>query len=85
MTDPALIVDLANIVRAVALVPPEVPISTESRFVDDLAVDSFDMVGIIFAVQDKFGVKVNEEDMPNLTSMAELAAYVVSQRAQEAA
>jgi acyl carrier protein len=85
MVEPALVSELAEIVRSVALVPPEVEITAESRFVEDLGVDSFDMASIIFSVQDRYDIHVEGDDLPPLKTMTELAAYVAASRRSAAA
>ncbi len=85
MLEPALVTELADIVRSVALVPPEVEITAESRFVEDLGVDSFDMASIIFSVQDRYDIQVEGDDLPPLKGMAELAEYVALSRKSAAA
>ncbi len=80
MIDPALMEELAVLVRSVALVPPEVPITADSRFAEDLGVDSFDMASIIFSVQERYDLVVPGDDLPPLQGMTELAEYVSQQR-----
>ena len=85
MSDSALIAELAEIVRQVAMTPPEVAITAETRLAEDLGVDSFDMVGIVFSIQDRYGLKVREEDMPALATIAALASYIARRGKSEAA
>lgn len=85
MVDPALLEDLSEIVRSVAMIPAEIEIRADSRFAEDLGVDSFDMASIIFSVQDKYDLAVKGDDLPPLEGMAELAEYVASQLRSAAA
>jgi acyl carrier protein len=85
MTDSTLVVDIANAVRMVARIPPEVAISADSLLVEDLAIDSLDLVGILLKIQDRFDVAIDDEDVPNLRRIADLAGYVASQRGSAAA
>ena len=85
MTDPTLIAELADIIRQVALIPPEVEITAQSRLVDDLGVDSFDMASIIFSVQDRYDLVVPGDDLPPIHEVAELAEYVLRHRKPVAA
>jgi len=73
----ALIADLARIIRQVAKVKPQVPIGPETRLVDDLAIDSLDLVAIVLQIQDDFDVAIDEDAVPHLRQVADLAAYVV--------
>jgi acyl carrier protein len=81
MIDSTLVAELAQIVRTAAAVPREAPICAETRFEEDLGVDSFDLVAIFFGVEARYGLHIPEEDMPPLRGMSELAAYVASRRA----
>jgi acyl carrier protein len=74
----SLIADLAKVIRRVAKIKPEVPIAPESRLVDDLAIDSLDLVAIILEIQEHFGVGIDEEAVQHLCCVADLAAYVVT-------
>ncbi len=85
MVDSALVEELAAIVRSVAMIPSEVEITLESRFVEDLGVDSFDMASIIFSVQDKYDLAVQGDDLPPLHGMYELTEYVSHQKRSAAA
>jgi acyl carrier protein len=85
MVDSALIDELSEIVRSVAMVPAGVQITADSRFVEDLGIDSFDMASIIFSVQDKYDLAVKGDDLPPLKGMAELAEYVARQQRPAAA
>ena len=56
--------------------PARVPISADSRLVEDLAIDSLDLVGLILQLQDHFDVVIEEDAVPNLCRVADLAAYL---------
>ena len=47
-----------------------------SRLVEDLAIDSLDLVSVILQIQDHFGVAIEEDAVPNLCRVADLAAYL---------
>jgi acyl carrier protein len=85
MTDATLVAELADMVRTIAEIPPGVAITAESRFSEDLGVDSLDMVAIVFSVQDRYGIKIGEDDLPALGGMSELASYVSHRQASAAA
>jgi acyl carrier protein len=85
VTDPTLVAELTQVVRAAAAVAPEALITAETRFEEDLGVDSFDLVAIFFGVEAKYGIHIPEADMPPLRGMAELAAYVATRTASAAA
>jgi len=76
----SLIAEVAGIVRLAAKIPARVPIGADSRLVEDLAIDSLDLVGVILTFQDHFEVVIEEEDVPNLCRVADLVACLSARR-----
>ncbi len=74
------IAEVAEVVRKAARIPARVPIGPESRLVEDLAIDSLDLVSVILQFQDHFGVAIEEDAVPNLCRVADLASYVGARR-----
>ncbi|QDV35407.1 acyl carrier protein [Tautonia plasticadhaerens] len=85
MRDPQLFDAVCALIRSVVKLDPSVPIAPESTLVDDLGVDSLDLVSVFLEVQDAFGVVVDEEDLNGIVSVADLVAYVEGRRASQAA
>ena len=85
MTDSTLVTEVIDAVRAVAKIPAQTLITAESRLVDDLAIDSLDLVGVFLAIQDHFDIAIDDEDVPNLQRIADLAEYVANRRGSLAA
>jgi acyl carrier protein len=85
MPDPYLVAEIAEIVRASAKVPPTMEIEPESLLVEDLALDSLDLLAAILRVQDRFGVIVEDEDVERMRRVSDLAAYVTKYREPAAA
>ena len=54
----------------------------DSRLVEDLAIDSLDLVGVILQLQDHFEVVIEEDAVPHLCRVADLAAYLWNERKQ---
>jgi acyl carrier protein len=76
ITESPQIAAVVDVIRKAAKIPPRVPITPDSRLVEDLAIDSLDLVGLILQLQDHFDVVIEEEDVPNLCRVADLAAYM---------
>jgi acyl carrier protein len=72
--------EVVDVIRKAAKVPPRVPIAPDSQLVEDLAIDSLDLVGLILQLQDHFDVVIEEDDVPNLCRVADLAAYLTGRR-----
>jgi acyl carrier protein len=80
MIDSTLVAEVAGIVRQSAKVPLHVAIAAESRLVEDLAIDSLDLVGVLLAVQDHFDVAIEDDVVPSLRRIVDLAGYVATHR-----
>ena len=51
-------------------------IKAESKFVDDLGADSLDLVELIMAFEDKFGVEISDEDAEKIISVKDALDYI---------
>ena len=76
MTNEEILSDLADIVNEVAGVDTS-EISREKSFVDDLDIDSLSMVEIAVQVEDRFGVKVPDDELANLRTVGDAVDYIV--------
>jgi acyl carrier protein len=85
MADAALVADIIRSIRKVTHLPATTIVRPESRLVEDLGIDSLDLVGIYLGIQDEFGVIIDENDLPRLVRIADLAAYVEQARSASAA
>ena len=65
MSQQEILAGLAAIVNEVAGVP-----------VDDLDVDSLSMVEVVMASEDKWGVKIPDEEVKNLKTVGDAVAYI---------
>ena len=48
----------------------------EDRIIEDLGAESMDIVGILVAVDDKYSVHVDEMELQNIRTIADLAASI---------
>lgn len=52
-------------------------ITLEAAFVEDLGVDSLDLVELSMALEDEFGIEeMSEEDMANIKTVGDLVEYL---------
>ena len=52
-------------------------ISRETSFVEDLGIDSLDVVELVMDLEDAFGMpQIPEEDLKNMRTVGDLADYV---------
>jgi len=84
MPEPQILAEVAAVVRSAAKIAPEVRVEPDSHLVDDLAIDSLDLVGVFLKVQDHFDLAIDDDDVPTLLRVSDLAEYVVTHRATAA-
>ena len=75
MTDEQIVSDLAVILNEVAGVD-KAKVSADKSFLDDLEVDSLSMVEVVMAAEDKFGVKIPDEEVKNLRTVGDAVAFI---------
>ncbi|BCJ63591.1 acyl carrier protein [Polymorphospora rubra] len=69
---------LAEILEEVAGVSPD-DVTAEKSFTDDLDVDSLSMVEVVVAAEEKFGVKIPDNEVQNLKTVGDAVAYIEAQ------
>jgi len=75
VTNEEILGGLAEIVNEVAGVETS-EITIDKSFVDDLDIDSLSMVEIAVQVEDKFGVKMPDDELANLKTVGDAVDYV---------
>jgi acyl carrier protein len=71
--------DLAAIVEEIAGVAAA-DVTPEKSFVDDLDIDSLSMVEIAVQAEDKFGVKIPDDELANLKTVGDAVNYIASKQ-----
>ena len=66
---------LAEIVEEVAGVDAA-EVTADKSFADDLDIDSLSMVEIAVTVEDKFGIKIPDDELAKLKTVGDALAYV---------
>jgi len=70
-----IVAGLAEILNEVADIDPA-EVSIEKSFVDDLDVDSLSMVEVAMAAEEKFGVKIPDEQLGKLKTVGDAVDYI---------
>jgi acyl carrier protein len=78
MTREDITAGLAEILEEVAGVNPD-EVSEDKSFTEDLDVDSLSMVEVVVAAEEKFGVKIPDEEVQNLKTVGDAVSYVLQQ------
>jgi acyl carrier protein len=71
--------NLAEIVNEIAGIPVE-DVQLDKSFTDDLDVDSLSMVEVVVAAEEKFSVKIPDDEVKNLKTVGDAVAF--TERAQ---
>ena len=67
--------NLAEIVNEVAGIPAD-DVQLDKSFVEDLDVDSLSMVEVVVAAEEKFDVKIPDDEVKNLKTVGDAVAYI---------
>jgi acyl carrier protein len=78
MTKDEIVAGLAEILEEVAGVNPD-DVAEEKSFTEDLDVDSLSMVEVVVAAEEKFGVKIPDDEVQNLKTVGDAADFVLKQ------
>ncbi|MCA1685810.1 MAG: acyl carrier protein [Planctomycetia bacterium] len=74
--DAVLLDVIISAIRSVSKRTQTMVINADSLLVEDLALDSLDLVGVLMKVEDHFDLKIELDEVPNLRSVADLGAHL---------
>ena len=77
LTQDAVLAGIKEIVVEVAGVD-ESKISMDKNFTDDLDVDSLSMVEVVVAAEEKFGVKIPDDEVTKMATVGDAVNYIVA-------
>ena len=60
----------------------EEEVKLEATFVDDLGADSLDVVELVMALEEEFGIEISDEDAEKLVSVQQAVNYIDSHAAK---
>ena len=75
MSNEEILSGLAEIVEEIAGVDAD-QVTPEKSFVDDLDIDSLSMVEIAVQAEDKFGVKIPDDQLAELKTVGDAVDYI---------
>jgi acyl carrier protein len=75
-----IIAGLGEIVEEVAGVAAA-DVTVDKSFTDDLDIDSLSMVEIAVQAEDKFGVKIPDDELANLKTVGDAVDYIAANKA----
>jgi acyl carrier protein len=71
---------LAEILEEVAGVNPD-DVAENKSFTEDLDVDSLSMVEVVVAAEEKFDVKIPDDEVQNLKTVGDAVTYILKSNA----
>ncbi|MFV0458473.1 MAG: acyl carrier protein [Actinomycetales bacterium] len=80
-TEQEILAGIAELVNEETGLPTEA-VELDKSFTDDLDIDSLSMTSIVVQAEEKFSVKIHDEDIKNLSTVRDVVAYI--QQAQGA-
>ncbi|MFI9275114.1 acyl carrier protein [Kitasatospora sp. NPDC052896] len=75
-TPEAVLEGLAEIVNEIAGIPAE-DVELDKSFTDDLDVDSLSMVEVVVAAEERFDVKIPDDEVKNLKTVGDAVNYII--------
>jgi NADH dehydrogenase (ubiquinone) 1 alpha/beta subcomplex 1 len=53
-------------------------VSPETKFSEDLGLDSLDVVEVVMAIEDEFAIEIPDQEADKITSIADAIEYIAS-------
>ena len=76
-TQDEVLTGLAEIVNEIAGIPTE-DVELDKSFTDDLDVDSLSMVEVVGAAEERFDVKIPDDEVKNLKTVGDAVNYIIA-------
>ena len=77
MSEQEILSGLAEIVNEETGLPVDA-VELDKSFTDDLDIDSLSMMTVVVNAEDKFGVRIPDDDVQNLKTVSDAVSYIQS-------
>lgn len=64
-------------------VSPSVVITEDTSFKQDLRADSFELMELVMALEEEYGIKIEDEELENFETVGDVLNYIKSQGIDE--
>ncbi|MBO4261147.1 MAG: acyl carrier protein [Clostridia bacterium] len=58
-------------------------ITPETSIIDDLGADSLDVVELVMALEEKFGIEIPDEDAEKINTVSDIVSYVEAHKSND--
>ncbi|WP_036501274.1 MULTISPECIES: meromycolate extension acyl carrier protein AcpM [Nocardia] len=82
LTQEEIVAGIAEIIEEVTGIDPA-DVTLEKSFVDELEIDSLSLVEIAVQLEDKYEVKIPDEDLASLRTVGDAVVYVQKMEAEQ--
>jgi acyl carrier protein len=55
-------------------------LSVSTSFIDDLGADSIDLLELVLAFEDEFGIEINEDDIKDIKTVGDIVEYIENKK-----
>lgn len=69
---------ISDIIAEQLHVSPGMVITEDTSFKQDLRADSFELMELVMALEDEYGIKVEDEDLENFDTVGDVIEYIKS-------
>jgi acyl carrier protein len=52
----------------------------EAKFIDDLGADSLDLVELVMAMEDHFGLEISDEELAQISTIKDVIDYITARQ-----
>ena len=69
---------IAELIAEQLHVSPGMVITEDTSFKQDLRADSFELMELVMALEDEYGIKVDDEELENFETVGDVIEYIKS-------
>ncbi len=55
-------------------------LSENTSFIDDLGADSIDLLELVLAFEDEFGIQIDEDDIKDIRTVGDIVEYIENKK-----
>jgi acyl carrier protein len=71
-----MVIDLMHIAKTVGLVLGRINVKPADRLYEDLGAESADVLNIVVTMEEKYGIRIDDADVPSIRTISDLHQVV---------